>query len=83
MKVLVKNVEKYCYGNCYCKDTLASQIVEMRPICEDIGLWPPGPTCNENEDCAIKEYEEIYNMSISACNCTPYGIKILIFIFGW
>jgi hypothetical protein len=66
--------EEDCYGNCYCKDTpLALQLTEMRPNCEDIGLWPPGPGCNEKEDCANSGYEEIYNMSVNTCACVPYG----------
>jgi hypothetical protein len=63
----------HCPDSCYCKSTKSLQVTEQVPWCQDIGYWPPGPACNEKEDCAMSGYEEIYNMSINTCSCVPYG----------
>ena len=64
--------DDYCpIGSCYCYESKSPQIIEQKPWCQDIGYWPPGPSCNENEDCAILGWENYYGNEDDTCACVP------------
>jgi hypothetical protein len=64
--------EEDCYGNCFCKTTTATQLLKRMPICEDTGWWPPGPECNEDEDCTISGWNDTFGEAYNTCSCVPY-----------
>ena len=37
--------------------------------CEDVGWWPPGPECNEQEDCEIASLTYSFDTYVPECYC--------------
>ncbi len=58
--------DKQCYGNCYCEETMGLQVVEERPICQNI-IWEPG--CIDISDCVFKGWHVIIDWDTALCNC--------------
>lgn len=60
-----------CYGNCGCTVHMGLKLGARIPTCEDIGVLPPGPECDETSDCLFIGWYELYGMAPALCICEP------------